>query len=147
MIVVQQHFDIDAVESEVLRRPGGVHETSFQIERDGRQQWFLSKKLTIADATGAARYLLTYNIEITAQIQAQRALDRTNAFLDAVIAGVFTVPGDGCVDVPAVLRELSGYTGWAVVEAEQDPEKADPFTYARMGCANLHRALADAGLL
>ena len=77
--------EIDAVESEVLRRPGGVHETSFQIERDGRPQWFLSKKLTVADATGAARYLLTYNIEITAQIQAQRALDRTNAFLDAVI--------------------------------------------------------------
>ena len=77
--------EIDAVESEVLRRTGGVHETSFQIERDGRPQWFLSKKLTVADATGAARYLLTYNIEITAQIQAQRALDRTNAFLDAVI--------------------------------------------------------------
>src|SRR6185295_6126423 len=43
------------------------------------------------------------------------------SFLDAVIAGVFTVPGDGCVDYRGVFRELSGYSGWVVVEAEQDP--------------------------
>jgi inosose dehydratase/3D-(3,5/4)-trihydroxycyclohexane-1,2-dione acylhydrolase (decyclizing) len=46
-----------------------------------------------------------------------------------------------------VLRELPGYSGWAVVEAEQDPEKAHPLTYARMGHANLRRYLAEAGLL
>jgi len=69
------------------------------------------------------------------------------SFLDAVIEGVFTAPGDGCVDYPAVLRELPGYTGWAVVEAEQDPEKAHPLTYARMGYANLKRYLQEAGLL
>ncbi len=68
------------------------------------------------------------------------------SFLDAVIAGVFTVPGDGCVDYPAVLREFRGYSGWAVVEAEQDPEKAPPLHYAKMGHANLRRYLADAGL-
>jgi inosose dehydratase len=67
------------------------------------------------------------------------------SFLDAVIAGVFTVPGDGCVDYPAVLRELPGYSGWVVVEAEQDPAKAHPLTYARMGHANLLRFLSDAG--
>jgi hypothetical protein len=48
--------------------------------------------------------------------------------LDAVVAGVFTVPGDGMVDFPAVLRELPGYSGWLVVEAEQDPAKAHPLT-------------------
>ncbi|HEX8665707.1 MAG TPA: myo-inosose-2 dehydratase [Beijerinckiaceae bacterium] len=76
-----------------------------------------------------------------------RAKAERMSFLDAVIAGVFTVPGDGCVDYPAVLRELSGYTGWAVVEAEQDPEKAHPLTYARMGYANLRCYLAKAGML
>mgnify|MGYP001085446771 CR=1 FL=1 len=57
------------------------------------------------------------------------------SFLDAVLAGVFTVPGDGSVDYPGVLRVLSeaGYRGWLVVEAEQDPAKAHPLTYARMG--------------
>ncbi|WP_046864337.1 myo-inosose-2 dehydratase [Microvirga massiliensis] len=77
----------------------------------------------------------------------ERARREDLSFLDAVIAGVFTVPGDGCVDYPAVLQELPGYRGWAVVEAEQDPDKAHPLTYARMGYANLRRYLADAGLL
>ena len=76
-----------------------------------------------------------------------RARAERLSFLDAVIAGVYTVPGDGCVDYPAVLRELSGYEGWAVVEAEQDPEKAHPLTYAKLGYANLRRDLAEAALL
>jgi inosose dehydratase len=77
----------------------------------------------------------------------ERARRERLSFLDAVVAGVFTVPGDGCVDYEAVLRELPGYSGWAVVEAEQDPEKAHPLTYARMGYANLRRYLAEAKLL
>jgi inosose dehydratase/3D-(3,5/4)-trihydroxycyclohexane-1,2-dione acylhydrolase (decyclizing) len=68
------------------------------------------------------------------------------SFLDSVVAGVFTVPGDCSVDFPAVLRELPGYNGWLVVEAEQDPLKAHPLTYARMGYANLRRFATDAGL-
>jgi inosose dehydratase len=63
------------------------------------------------------------------------------SFLDAVLAGVFTVPGDGAVDFAAVLAPLAraGYAGWLVVEAEQDPAKAHPLTYARMGHAALTR--------
>ena len=63
------------------------------------------------------------------------------SFLDAVIAGVYTVPGDGMVDFAAVLRELPGYDGWLVVEAEQDPAKAHPLTYAKMGYAAVVGAL------
>jgi inosose dehydratase len=77
----------------------------------------------------------------------ERARTERMSFLDAVVAGVFTVPGDGCVDCAAVLRELAGYSGWVVVEAEQDPAKAHPLTYARMGYRNLRARLADAGLL
>lgn len=72
---------------------------------------------------------------------------RDTSFLDAVVAGVFTVPGDGCVDFASVLKELPGYAGWLVVEAEQDPEKANPLTYAKLGHANLTRFAAGAGLL
>jgi myo-inosose-2 dehydratase len=79
--------------------------------------------------------------DVMATAKAQRL-----SFLDAVISGVFTVPGDGCVDYPAVLRELPGYSGWAVVEAEQDPEKANPLTYAKLGVRNLDKYLRDAGL-
>lgn len=77
----------------------------------------------------------------------ERARAERMSFLDAVVAGVFTVPGDGCVDYAPVLRELVGYSGWVVVEAEQDPAKAHPLTYARMGYRNLRASLADAGLL
>jgi len=73
---------------------------------------------------------------------------RDTSFLEAVLAGVFTVPGDGCVDYPAVLRPLAavGYAGWLVVEAEQDPARAHPLTYARMGHAGVTQAAMAAGL-
>lgn len=54
------------------------------------------------------------------------------SFLTAVRNGVFTVPGDGDVDFAPVFKVLeeAGYEGWVVVEAEQDPAKANPFEYA-----------------
>jgi inosose dehydratase len=54
------------------------------------------------------------------------------SFLQAVKAGVFTVPGDGGVSFEPVFRSLKrhGYRGWYVVEAEQDPARANPFEYA-----------------
>jgi len=69
------------------------------------------------------------------------------SFLRAVLDGVFTVPGDGAIDFTAVLHALcvAGYEGWLVVEAEQDPAKAHPLTYARLGYANLKRAAESAG--
>ena len=74
-------------------------------------------------------------------------LREDRSFLRAVLDGVFTVPGDGSIDFPAVLRELAraGYAGWLVVEAEQDPAKAHPLTYAKLGHDNLARAAAGAG--
>ena len=69
----------------------------------------------------------------------QDVIARDLPFLAAVLEGVFTVPGDGCVDYAALLKPLAeaGYRGWLVVEAEQDPAKAHPLTYARMGHDNL----------
>ena len=77
----------------------------------------------------------------------ERALAEDMSFMDAVVEGIFTVPGDGCISFPALLRQLHdhGYDGWLVVEAEQDPRKAHPLTYARMGCANLSKMARDAG--
>ncbi|TAH72113.1 MAG: myo-inosose-2 dehydratase [Anaerolineaceae bacterium] len=56
------------------------------------------------------------------------------SFLRSVREGTFTVPGDGCVDFGLIFKELekSGYEGWLLVEAEQDPAKANPFKYAKM---------------
>ncbi|RBW69052.1 myo-inosose-2 dehydratase [Bacillus taeanensis] len=54
------------------------------------------------------------------------------SFLQAVKEGAFTVPGDGCIDFAPVFKLLAenDYEGWLVVEAEQDPAKANPFEYA-----------------
>lgn len=56
------------------------------------------------------------------------------SFLTGVKEGVFTVPGDGMVDFSPIWEaiEASGYEGWIMVEAEQDPAKANPFVYAKM---------------
>lgn len=64
------------------------------------------------------------------------------SFLQAVKAGVYTVPGDGCIDFAAVLRELPAYSGWIVVEAEQDPQRAPPARYARLGRETIAGVLA-----
>ncbi|MCE9923984.1 MULTISPECIES: myo-inosose-2 dehydratase [Aeromonas] len=75
--------------------------------------------------------------------------NRKLSFLDSVLAGVYTVPGDGCVDYGALfpILKANGYQGWLVVEAEQDPAIAHPLTYASMGYQNLHRFAQDAGLI
>lgn len=78
----------------------------------------------------------------------QEALRADCSFMQAVLDGVFTVPGDGCIDFHAVARAVAdiGYAGWLVVEAEQDPALAPPLQYARMGYRHLRAALAEAGV-
>ena len=54
------------------------------------------------------------------------------SFLAGVRAGAFTIPGDGCINYDPIFKVLedAGYEGYMVVEAEQDPAKANPFEYA-----------------
>lgn len=70
------------------------------------------------------------------------------SFLDGVLAGMFTVPGDGGLDYAQVMTELKriGYSGWIVIEAEQDPALADPRTYAELGLRTLRNEASKAGL-
>lgn len=81
--------------------------------------------------------------EVLRRVHAERL-----SFLDAVVDGVYTVPGDGCIDFMAALRPVAdaGYSGWIVCEAEQDPAKAHPLTYARKGHATLVDTVKRLGL-
>ena len=75
-------------------------------------------------------------------------LDRSKeSFLDAVMKGAFTVPGDGTLDFEAIVKRLAshGYEGWFVVEAEQDPKKAPPLEWSTKGNVELHRVMKAAG--
>ena len=64
-----------------------------------------------------------------------RARKQDSSFLDAVLGDVFAVPGDGSIQFEPILRALGEqrYSGWLVVEADQDPAKAHPLTHARIG--------------
>lgn len=75
--------------------------------------------------------------------------DRDGSFLDAIRDGVFTVPGDGSIDFQSVLAALAehGYSSWLVVEADQDPARAHPLTYARMGHRHVQTAGRTTGLI
>jgi inosose dehydratase len=81
--------------------------------------------------------------EVFAGVQA-----KGESFLQGVLNGMFTVPGDGGLDYGEVMRALAdiGYSGWIVVEAEQDPAIANPKTYGELGLRTLERAAANAGL-
>ncbi|SFR45639.1 myo-inosose-2 dehydratase [Litoreibacter janthinus] len=81
--------------------------------------------------------------EVVADVRANN-----RSFLDAVIAGAFTVPGDGCIDFLAVSQALKAmdYNGWIVVEAEQDPAKAPPYEYSKIGYDHIVDVCGRSGL-
>ncbi|NGX42693.1 MAG: hypothetical protein K940chlam7_00977, partial [Chlamydiae bacterium] len=82
----------------------------------------------------------------------RQKLKEDSSFFSAVVDGVFTVPGDKeqpsseeAIDFAQVIKTLvaADYSGWVVMEAEQDPSKADPFTYAQLGYETLHSLLTQ----
>ena len=74
------------------------------------------------------------------------ARNRDWSFLEAVINGAFTVPGDGAVDFESLIALLAdnGYRGWLVVEAEQDPVVAPSYVYAEKGYGHLRELVSRA---
>lgn len=78
------------------------------------------------------------------RLEVINGLDRsTESFLDAVVKGAFTVPGDGSLDFEAIVNKLAfyNYEGWFVVEAEQDPKVNSPLEMAKVGYAELLRLM------
>jgi inosose dehydratase len=81
---------------------------------------------------------------------ARKVADEGQSFLEGVRRGVFTVPGDpeGAVAFEPVLRVAAehGYSGWLVIEAEQDPAVRNPFEYQSLGFRSLKAMARAAGL-
>ena len=78
----------------------------------------------------------------------KKSLSEDLSFRHAFLKGAFTVPGDGCIDYRPIFNELlkNNYQGWLVVEAEQDPKKANPFEYAKIGFNYLKKTTSECGL-
>ena len=69
------------------------------------------------------------------------------SFRESFLEGVFTVPGDGCIDYKPLFDILyeNKYQKWLIIEAEQDPKKANPFKYAKIGYKYLEKTINSAG--
>jgi len=135
--VVQSAADIDAL----------MQETTDEVNLllDTGHAWFADVD-PVALAQQFADRIGHLHCKDVRETVLRRCLNQDCSFLQAVLDGVFTVPGDGCIDYEGVFSALaeSGYEGWAVVEAEQDPSVAKPSTYARLGYNNLRAFVAQA---
>ena len=79
----------------------------------------------------------------------EESVQKDYSFRKAFLEGAFTVPGDGCIDYKPFLNILRNvnYNGWLVVEAEQDPAKANPYEYSKKGFDYLYRTAKDLSLI
>jgi inosose dehydratase len=137
--VIQTEAEIDALMEATTPDVGLLLDTGHLTYADG-------DPLSVAKRH-AARIAHVHCKDVRkAELAAAKSADLS--FLDAVLSGVFTVPGDGAVDYPPILAALAAasYRGWLVVEAEQDPARAHPLTYARKGHDYLRRTAAAAEL-
>ena len=77
----------------------------------------------------------------------EKSIKNDFSFREAFLEGAFTVPGDGCINYMPILKELkkNNFNGWLVVEAEQDPKKANPLEYAKIGYNYLSKTVKDCG--
>ena len=97
---------------------------------------------------GRVRHFHAKNIRpaITEKVRAEGL-----SFLQGVVQGAFTVPGDqeGGVDFKPLLQILAdnNYDGWIVIEAEQDPEVRNPLLYQTLGLHTLKRIATETGLI
>ena len=75
------------------------------------------------------------------------SLERDLSFRNSFLDGVFTVPGDGCIDYEPIIKILfqNDYEKWLIIEAEQDPSKAIPFEYAKIGFSYLKKIVIEKG--
>ena len=78
----------------------------------------------------------------------KKSIKEDLSFRESFLEGAFTVPGDGCIDYKPLFSLLKkiNYSGWLVVEAEQDPKKANPLEYAKIGFTYLYKTCKELDL-
>jgi inosose dehydratase len=136
--IVETDHEIDALMAHTGEAVGLLYDTGHCVFAGGDPEPLLERHL--------ARVVHVHCKDVRPAVLVRaRATDMS--FMGAVMEGIFTVPGDGSIDYASLLGLLAGhgYAGWLVVEAEQDPAKAHPLTYATMGYRNLYNLARQAG--
>lgn len=114
----------------------------------GHLHFAAADPLTVLDKWGHRVHHVHFKDVRQSVLDWVHAEDRS--FLDAVAAGVFSVPGDpeGCINFQDITDKLKAmdYSGWIVVEAEQDPAKAPPLEYSKLGYDHIVRICGRSGL-
>jgi inosose dehydratase len=126
------------IRSEVDRLMSDTDEDAVHLLLDtGHLYWAGDDPLAMAKAY-AGRIWHVHLKDIRHEVMVRANRDNLT-FIEAVMEGVFTVPGDGAIDFKPIFETLAGanYAGWLMVEAEQDPAKANPLDYARKARAYL----------
>ena len=139
--IVQTSGEIDALMNATSQDMALLLDTGHAIFGGGDPGLIAEKHM------GRVRHIHTKNVRKPIM---DRVWSEHLSFLDGVRLGVFTVPGDpeGMVDFAPVLKSAAdhNYSGWLVIEAEQDPTIREPFKYQSMGLKTLVQLAKSAGL-
>ena len=120
-------------------RPGGAPAARYRPRQLGRRR---SGRLARALSHRIAH---VHTKDVRASTSRARRKRRTGRSCNRCWPASTRCPGDGAVDYVSVFKGLPDYSGWVVIEAEQDPVKAPPAQYVKMGYDNLLRFIAEAG--
>ncbi|CAK7192837.1 Inosose dehydratase [Commensalibacter sp. Nvir] len=135
--IIQSEDDID-------RLMYSTSETVYLLLDTGHASWGGADPIRLAN-NYADRVAHIHTKDIREEVLT-KARKENWPFLDGVLRGVFTVPGDGTVDYVNFFKSFQNYSGWIVIEAEQDPDKANPLQYVTKGYNHLISTLKKAGL-
>lgn len=159
LVAVAEHMNARGVRMAYHHHMGTVIEKAHEIDRlmegtpevvgllyDTGHLLFAGEDPAAVAKRWAHRVVHVHAKDVRPDVKA-KALAEGWSFLDSVVAGVYTVPGDGCIDFRTALRPIAeaDYSGWLVVEAEQDPARANPLTYGTMGYQNLRAIATELG--
>ena len=125
--------------SKICKSPGFKYKDLTFVMSFFVQLWMYASPIVYPLSIVPEKYMIIFVLNpMTSVVECFRG-----AFLD----GAFTVPGDGCIDYKPLFDILKkqNYSSWLVVEAEQDPKKANPFEYAKKGYAYLSKTAKDSG--
>ncbi|MER8783826.1 myo-inosose-2 dehydratase [Mesorhizobium sp. M0664] len=136
--IVETDDEVDRLMAATGRSVGLLFDTGHCLFSGGDPQSLLQRHLD---------RIVHFHCKDVRRAVLERARREDMSFMAAVMDGIFTVPGDGSIDFLSLLKPLAarGYEGWLVVEAEQDPAKAHPLTYASKGYFSLLATAREAG--